>query len=133
MGFGFNAKSKSAPSEVFNWQLCYVILAGVGGSIIFGYDLAFIGGVFSLESFIRRFGLGGLDASAIQAHMVNTCMSPVKTWISNRLLTLCSPRRCILWCDAGLLVERTLRTTACPHACWLGLQRGCDYANGLPR
>ncbi|KAF4966162.1 hypothetical protein FSARC_6121 [Fusarium sarcochroum] len=72
MGFGFNAKSKSAPSEVFNWQLCYVILAGVGGSIIFGYDLAFIGGVFSLESFVRRFGLEDLDAPSIQAHMVNT-------------------------------------------------------------
>lgn len=73
MGFSFNAKDSSAPREVYNWQLFWVILVAAGGSVIFGYDLAFIGGVFSLESFIRRFELANKDASAIQAHMVNTC------------------------------------------------------------
>ncbi|KAM0417124.1 hypothetical protein ACHAPT_012900 [Fusarium lateritium] len=72
MGFSFNAKHKSAPAEVFNRQLFFVIFAGIGGSIIFGYDLAFIGGVLSLDSFIRRFGLTELDAPAIQSHVVNT-------------------------------------------------------------
>ncbi|CAH0055036.1 unnamed protein product [Clonostachys solani] len=72
MGFSFNAKDSSAPREVYNWQLFWVILVAAGGSVIFGYDLAFIGGVFSLESFIRRFKLANKDASAIQAHMVNT-------------------------------------------------------------
>ena len=73
MGFSFNAKDKSAPPEVFNWKLFWVIVVAAGGSVIFGYDLAFIGGVFSLPSFVRRFELATKDAPAIQAHMVNTC------------------------------------------------------------
>ncbi|KAJ3566020.1 hypothetical protein NPX13_g7291 [Xylaria arbuscula] len=72
MGFGFNTKNKDTPPEVFNWKLFFVILVAAGGSIIFGYDLAFIGGVFSLPAFIEDFGLADKDASAIQAHMVNT-------------------------------------------------------------
>ncbi|OJJ57440.1 hypothetical protein ASPSYDRAFT_69611 [Aspergillus sydowii CBS 593.65] len=72
MGFAFNTKDNATPPEVFNWKLFWVIFTAAGGSVIFGYDLAFIGGVFSLPSFIRRFELENKHASAIQAHMVNT-------------------------------------------------------------
>ncbi|GJN83287.1 hypothetical protein PLIIFM63780_006835 [Purpureocillium lilacinum] len=73
MGFAFNVrKDNVTPPEVFNWRLFWVIFVAAAGSVIFGYDLAFIGGVFSLPSFIRRFELRGQDAGAIQAHMVNT-------------------------------------------------------------
>lgn len=75
MRFGFNAQDRSSPREVFNWRLFWVITVAAGGSVIFGYDLAFIGGVFSLQSFIRRFGLASQNASALQAHMVNLCTS----------------------------------------------------------
>ncbi|KAL4910752.1 hypothetical protein BDW74DRAFT_164565 [Aspergillus multicolor] len=72
MGFAFNSKDTSTPREVFNWKLFWVVFVAMGGSVIFGYDLAFIGGVFSLPSFIERFELADKDTSAIQAHMVNT-------------------------------------------------------------
>ncbi|KAJ5387427.1 hypothetical protein N7509_009968 [Penicillium cosmopolitanum] len=63
MGFAFNAGDKITPREVFNSKLFLVILVASCGSIIFGYDLAFIGGGFDLD---------GQDSSAIQAHMVNS-------------------------------------------------------------
>ncbi|KAL4791206.1 general substrate transporter [Aspergillus venezuelensis] len=72
MGFAFNSKGTTTPPEVFKWKLFWVIVTAVGGSVIFGYDLAFIGGVFSLPSFIERFKLASENSSAIQAHMVNT-------------------------------------------------------------
>ncbi|KAL4787203.1 general substrate transporter [Aspergillus varians] len=72
MGFAFNTKDNITPPEVFNWKLFWVIFVAAGGSVIFGYDLAFIGGVFSLRSFVERFDLADKNASAIQAHMVNT-------------------------------------------------------------
>ncbi|KAL4875814.1 general substrate transporter [Aspergillus karnatakaensis] len=72
MGFAFNSKDNTTPSQVYNLKLFWVIFVAAGGSVIFGYDLAFIGGVFSLPSFIERFELVDKDASAIQAHMVNT-------------------------------------------------------------
>ncbi|KAL4933947.1 sugar porter family MFS transporter [Aspergillus undulatus] len=72
MGFAFNSRDHSTPPEVFNWKLFWVIFTAAGGSVIFGYDLAFIGGVFSLPSFIERFKLESQNSSAIQAHMVNT-------------------------------------------------------------
>ena len=60
MGFAFNVrKDNVTPPEVFNWRLFWVIFVAAAGSVIFGYDLAFIGGVFSLPSFIRRFELRG--------------------------------------------------------------------------
>ncbi|KAL4920276.1 general substrate transporter [Aspergillus aurantiobrunneus] len=57
MGFAFNSKGNTTPSEVFNWKLFWVIFTAAGGSVIFGYDLAFIGGIFSLPSFIERLEL----------------------------------------------------------------------------
>ncbi|KAH8426371.1 sugar porter family MFS transporter [Aspergillus melleus] len=72
MVFAFNSGDRSTPPEVFNNKLFLVVVVATCGSIIFGYDLAFIGGVFSLPSFIDRFNLEDQNASAIQAHMVNS-------------------------------------------------------------
>ncbi|KAJ5162093.1 hypothetical protein N7492_007485 [Penicillium capsulatum] len=72
MVFTFNSGDTSTPPEVFNKKLFLVVLVATCGSIIFGYDLAFIGGVFSLPSFIDRFDLASQNASAVQAHMVNS-------------------------------------------------------------
>lgn len=73
---GFTTRKKDAPAEVVNWKLFWVTFVAAGGSVIFGYDLAFMSGVFSLPSFVRRFELADENASAIQAHMVNTCKFP---------------------------------------------------------
>ncbi|CAI7593367.1 unnamed protein product [Penicillium bialowiezense] len=71
MWFAFHTNDRSTPREAFNRKLFLVIVVATCGSIIFGYDLAFIGGVFSLPSFITRFDLANQNASALQAHMVN--------------------------------------------------------------
>ncbi|KAJ5361156.1 hypothetical protein N7541_002000 [Penicillium brevicompactum] len=71
MRFAFHSNDPSTPREAFNSKLFLVIVVATCGSIIFGYDLAFIGGVFSLPSFITRFDLANQNASALQAHMVN--------------------------------------------------------------
>lgn len=75
MRFAFHSNDPSTPREAFNSKLFLVIVVATCGSIIFGYDLAFIGGVFSLPSFIKRFDLANQNASALQAHMVNVCTS----------------------------------------------------------
>ncbi|OAA60352.1 quinate permease [Niveomyces insectorum RCEF 264] len=71
MGFAFNAKYKTAPKEVFQWKLFWIIFVASTGSITFAYDLAFIGGVFSLPAFINRFHITAADSGPIQAHAVN--------------------------------------------------------------
>ncbi|VUC30996.1 unnamed protein product [Clonostachys rosea] len=71
MGFRFNATSQSAPKEVYNWKLFCVILIASTGSITFAYNLAFIGGCFSLPSFIARFALNPSTSGAIQANAVS--------------------------------------------------------------
>lgn len=73
MVFTFNSGDTTTPRDVFNRKLFLVIVVATCGSVIFGYDLAFIGGVFSLPSFIDRFNLADQNASAVQAHMVNSC------------------------------------------------------------
>lgn len=104
MGFAFNAGDKTTPREVFNSKLFLVILVASCGSIIFGYDLAFIGGVFSLPSFIDRFDLDGQDSSAIQAHMVNSCRLTTQS-VSAVTHNIFSSRRRILWRHGGLRRE----------------------------
>ncbi|KAI9035889.1 uncharacterized protein KD926_002643 [Aspergillus affinis] len=69
MVFTFNSGDRSTPPEVFNKKLFLVVVVATCGSTIFGYDLAFISGVFSLPAFIDRFDLANQNAYAIQAHM----------------------------------------------------------------
>lgn len=62
------------PSEVYNWHLLLLGLVASGGGIIFGYDLAFVSGVFSLPSFLARFQLDTLSAALLQTNVLATCM-----------------------------------------------------------
>lgn len=110
MTFAFNAGDQSTPREVFNRKLSLVIVVATCGSIIFGYDLAFIGGVFSLPSFITRFDLTSQNSSALQAHMVNTCTSIVTLSLSQMAKSISSPGRGILRCHGGILRKRKIRS-----------------------
>jgi len=138
MGFAFNVrKDNVTPPEVFNWRLFWVIFVAAAGSVIFGYDLAFIGGVFSLPSFIRRFELRGQDAGAIQAHMVNTCKSAANTAPSvaaaNASRSVRSPRRRVFRRHDALLLQRAVRSTSGLDCSRLGLQHRRGDADGLWR
>ncbi|KAF2093306.1 MFS quinate transporter QutD [Rhizodiscina lignyota] len=60
------------PPEVYNWHLLLLGLVASGGGIIFGYDLAFVSGVFSLPSFLSRFHLDAQSASSLQTNVLAT-------------------------------------------------------------
>lgn len=62
----------TVPSEVFNWRLACLAIVASGGAVIFGYDLSFISGVFSLKSFLRQFNLDTSSASHLQTNVVAT-------------------------------------------------------------
>lgn len=73
MGFKFNSKDDTVPNAVFNWRLFWVTFVAAGGSIIWGYDQAFIGGCFALPAFRNDFNLTEDNYSVVQSHMVIIC------------------------------------------------------------
>lgn len=110
MWFAFHTNDRSTPREAFNKKLFLVIVVATCGSIIFGYDLAFIGGVFSLPSFITRFDLANQNASALQAHMVNACRSVELGFTSKMTNAIFSPGRSILRCHGCVFRKRKIRS-----------------------
>lgn len=75
MGFKLQKQDKFGPvvpPEVFNWRLACLAIIASGGAVIFGYDLSFISGVFSLPSFLRQFNLDKASASHLQTNVVAT-------------------------------------------------------------
>lgn len=63
------------PSDVYNWSLALLAIVASGGAVIFGFELAFISGVFSLPSFRTRFALTAVAASHLQTNVVAVCKS----------------------------------------------------------
>ena len=61
------------PSEAFNMRFLSLVFFSAFGALCFGYDLAFIGGTFALESFINRFGLTAENSVDLKTNMVSTC------------------------------------------------------------
>jgi hypothetical protein len=64
-----------APTEIYNLGIYLLALSTSGGSAMFGYDSAFIGGSLSLPSFLSRFGYADTSASlkaSLSANIVST-------------------------------------------------------------
>lgn len=78
--FGYSLLKKPAlgmevPPQIFNWRLSILVAVASCGGVIFGYDLSFVSGVFSLGGFQKRFGLKSTSAtSSLQTNVVATCM-----------------------------------------------------------
>ena len=60
------------PREVFNWHLLVLTIVSSCGGVIFGYDLAFVSGVFSLPSFLSRFNLNATTSQLLQTNVLAT-------------------------------------------------------------
>ncbi|RFU32248.1 hypothetical protein B7463_g4092, partial [Scytalidium lignicola] len=60
------------PPEAFNWRFYVLVFFSSFGALCFGYDLAFIGGTFSLQSFISRFHLTAENSVSLKTNMVST-------------------------------------------------------------
>jgi hypothetical protein len=58
---------------VHNWRLLILATVASGGGIIFGYELAFVSGLFSLPAFLNRFHLDATTASHLQTNVLATC------------------------------------------------------------
>jgi hypothetical protein len=80
--FGYSLLKKPAmgmevPPEIFNWRLAVLVAVASCGGVIFGYDLSFVSGVFSLGGFQKRFELRTAAASThLQTNVVATCTYP---------------------------------------------------------
>lgn len=71
------------PSDVYNRSLALLAIVASGGAVIFGFELAFISGVFSLPSFRTRFGLTAVTASHLQTNVVAVCKSSFSLLLMN--------------------------------------------------
>ncbi|KAL7270439.1 hypothetical protein RUND412_006853 [Rhizina undulata] len=67
--------SNPSPPEIYNWRIYALAVCASFGSVMFGYDAAFIGGTLNLPSFERAFGLDNVstaEKSALSANIVTT-------------------------------------------------------------
>lgn len=66
-------EQRSTPREAFNLRLVTVVVSAALGAFNFGYNLAFIGGVFALPSFTTRFDLTPENSIPLKANVVSLC------------------------------------------------------------
>jgi hypothetical protein len=88
MYFSLQKKQKiglKIPREVFSWQLAILAIVASGGAVMFGFELSFISGVFSLPAFLKRFSLNTVTAGHLQTNVVAVCMFIL---ISSRVLII---------------------------------------------
>ncbi|KAJ4423891.1 hypothetical protein N0V82_001475 [Gnomoniopsis sp. IMI 355080] len=70
-----NKAIKQDPPEVYNWRVFALAAAACFGGTLFGMDTGIIGGVLTLPSFKKEFGLDGFSSSAsanLSANLVST-------------------------------------------------------------
>jgi hypothetical protein len=67
---GFRAvEDRPTPKEVYNWRLYLEASVIATGSLLFGYDSAFIGTTISRSSFKRDFSITGSTANSISSNI----------------------------------------------------------------
>ncbi|THH18822.1 hypothetical protein EW146_g2245 [Bondarzewia mesenterica] len=54
-------EDRPTPNEVYNWKVYLISLTAAFGSLMFGYDSGFIGGMIALPSFANEFLTGGVS------------------------------------------------------------------------
>ncbi|KAL6863438.1 hypothetical protein ACO1O0_003692 [Amphichorda felina] len=62
-------EDRPTPKEVYNWRLYFESSVIAMGSLLFGYDSAFIGTTISRDSFIRDFKVQGAEANNISSNI----------------------------------------------------------------
>ncbi|CAI7580203.1 hypothetical protein N7533_009886 [Penicillium manginii] len=69
---GFRAvEDRPTPKEVYNWRLYIEAMVIATGSLLFGYDSAFVGTTISRESFLADFGITAANSSAISSNITS--------------------------------------------------------------
>ncbi|THC88002.1 hypothetical protein EYZ11_012554 [Aspergillus tanneri] len=65
-------EDRSTPKEVYNWRLYSEAAIIATGSVLYGYDSAFIGTTISRQSFKAAFNIGPDDAADISSNITST-------------------------------------------------------------
>ncbi|KAJ5083070.1 hypothetical protein N7532_012113 [Penicillium argentinense] len=69
---GFRAvEDRPTPQAVYNWRLYTEALVIATGSLLFGYDSAFVGTTISRDSFVADFGITDSNSSAISSNITS--------------------------------------------------------------
>ncbi|KAJ5730662.1 uncharacterized protein N7483_005170 [Penicillium malachiteum] len=69
---GFRAvEDRPTPREVYNWRLYFETLVIATGSLLFGYDSAFIGTTIARDSFLTDFNITASNSSAISSNITS--------------------------------------------------------------
>ncbi|OQE18237.1 hypothetical protein PENSTE_c018G09639 [Penicillium steckii] len=69
---GFRAvEDRPTPKEVYNWRLYIEAIVISTGSLLFGYDSAFVGTTISRDSFMTDFGITESNSSAISSNITS--------------------------------------------------------------
>ncbi|KAJ5621645.1 hypothetical protein N7528_006428 [Penicillium herquei] len=69
---GFRAvEDRPTPREVYNWRLYFETLVIATGSLLFGYDSAFIGTTIARDSFLNDFNITSSNSSAISSNITS--------------------------------------------------------------
>jgi MFS family permease len=71
MGIWTKIEDRPTPKEIYNFRVyVYAIVASAGAATI-GYDSAFIGGTFALQSFRKEFGFDKMSAATVNTISAN--------------------------------------------------------------
>ncbi|KAL3956906.1 hypothetical protein ACCO45_009752 [Purpureocillium lilacinum] len=71
MGLFHAVEDRPTPKEVYNWRLYNEAIIIATGSILFGYDSAFIGTTIARKSFVESFGVRKEQAADISSNITS--------------------------------------------------------------
>ena len=66
----FSKDAKSDPTEIFNGRLLYLLITVAWAGCFYGFDSGNIGGILTLPSFEKAFGLDGLSQEQLDKRSV---------------------------------------------------------------
>ncbi|KAF9639597.1 hypothetical protein BFW01_g11403 [Lasiodiplodia theobromae] len=89
-----NEAVQSDPPEIYNARVLLISLAACGGALLFGMDMGIIGGVLTMETFKRQYGLTD-KSEAVLANLSSNIVSVIQagafagalfsTWLANKI------------------------------------------------
>lgn len=71
----FSQDAKTDPKEIFNGRLLYLLITVAWAGCFYGFDSGNIGGILTLPSFERAFGLDGLTTAELDNRKVSISRS----------------------------------------------------------
>ncbi|KAF6833227.1 MFS quinate transporter [Colletotrichum musicola] len=89
-----NDATKSDPPEIYNARVILISLVACGGALLFGMDMGIIGGVLTMDSFKKQYGLMD-QPKTVLANLESNIVSVIQagafagalfsTWLANRV------------------------------------------------